>query len=119
MVRPRMRLLRLRSWPVVGSTARWWGELGHTIILLMPITSNPVVRIRLHPSFFRRRTTRGYSYLQFFIDGPIVEVAVLVFIEHIDDMRVGCPDNMVVNDYFVLINGNRLACLIIAGLKDI
>ena len=73
----------------------------------------------MHPSFFRRRTTRGYSYLQFFIYGSIVEVAVLVFIEHIDDMRVGCPDNMVVNDYFVLINGNRLACLIIAGLKDI
>jgi len=114
-----MRLLRLLSWPVVGPTARWWGELGHTIILLIPITSYPVVRIRLHPSFFWRRTTRGNSYLQFFIYGSIVEVAEVVLIENIDDMRVGGPDNMVVNDYFVLINGNRLACLIIAGLKDI
>lgn len=44
---------------------------------------------------------------------------MFILVQDINDMRIIGTDDMVVNDDLVLINFYRLACLIVAGFKDI
>ena len=100
--------------------AAWRGrQLGHPIILLTAITSNPVVRIRLHTPFFWHRSSLGYPDLKLFISWSVVEVAVFVLIEDVNDVRIVGADYVIVDDYLVLIYRDRLPCFIIAALKDV
>ena len=118
-VRWRVRLFRRLSWTIVRPAA-WRGrQLGHPIILLTAITSNPVVRIRLHTPFFWHRSSLGYPDLKLFISWSVVEVAVFVLVEDVNDVRIVGADYMIVDDYLVLIDGDRLPCFIITAFKDV
>ena len=114
-----VRLLRRLSWTIVRAAAWRRRQLGHPIILLTAITSNPVVRIRLHTPFFWHRSSLGYPDLKLFISWSVVEVAVFVLIEDVNDVRIVGADYMIVDDYLVLIYFDRLPCFIIAALKDV
>ena len=100
--------------------AAWWGrQLGHPIILLTAITSKPVIRIRLHTPFFWHRSSLGDSDFQLFIRWPVVEVTVFILVQDVNDVRIVGADYMIVDDYLVLIYGDRLPCFIIAAFKDV
>ena len=115
----RVRLFRRLSWTIVRPAAWRRRQLGHPIILLTAITSNPVVRIRLHTPFFWHWSSLGYPDFELFISRSVVEVAVLVLVEDVDDVRIVGADYMIVDDYLVLIYGDRLPCFIIAAFKDV
>lgn len=115
----RIRLFRRLSWTIVRPTAWRRRQLGHPIILLTAITSNPVVRIRLHTPFFWHRSSLGYPDLKLFISWSVVEVAVFVLVEDVNDVRIVGADYMIVDDYLVLIDGDRLPCFIITAFKDV
>ena len=57
--------------------------------------------------------------LQLIISGVIVQIAVLVFIENIYDMRVCCPDNVIIDHNFVFVNNNWIVTPIVTLFKDI
>lgn len=57
--------------------------------------------------------------LQFIISGVIVQIAVLIFIENIYDMRVVCPDNVIIDHNFVFVDNNWIVTLIVTLFKDI
>ena len=118
-VRWRVSLLRRLSWTIVRPAAWRRRQLGHPIILLTPITSNPVVRIRLHTPFFWHRSSLGDPDFELFINRSVVEVAVLVLVEDVNDVRIVGADYMIVDDYLVLIYRDRLPCFIIAAFKDV
>ena len=118
-VRWRVRLFRRLSWTIVRPAAWRRRQLGHPIILLTAITSKPVIRIRLHTPFFWHRSSLGYPDLELFISWSVVEVAVFVLIEDVNDVRIVGADYMIVDDYLVLIYFDRLPCFIIAALKDV
>ena len=61
----------------------------------------------------------GYPDLKLFISWSVVEVAVFVLIEDVNDVRIVGADYMIVDDYLVLIYFDRLPCFIIAALKDV
>jgi hypothetical protein len=73
----------------------------------------------VHSSFLRHRGSLGNADFELLIYGPVVEVAVLELVEHVDDVRIVGANNVIVDDYLVLIDCNRLAGLIIACLKDV
>ena len=54
-----------------------------------------------------------------FIGRPVVEVAVLVLVEDVNDVRIVGADYVIVDDYLVLIYRDRLPCFIITALKDV
>ena len=115
----RVRLFRRLSWTIVRPAA-WRGrQLGHPIILLTAITSNPVVRIWLHTPFFWHRSSLSDPDFKLFIGRPVVEVAVLVLVEDVNDVRIVGADYVIVDDYLVLIYRDRLPCFIITALKDV
>ena len=114
-----VRLLRRLSWTIVRAAAWRRRQLGHPIILLTAITSKPVIRIRLHTPFFWHRSSLGDSDFQLFIRWPVVEVTVLILVQDVNDVRIVGADYMIVDDYLVLIYGDRLPCFIIAAFKDV
>ena len=114
-----VRLLRRLSWTIVRAAAWRRRQLGHPIILLTAITSNPVVRIRLHTPFFWHRSSLGDSDFQLFIRWPVVEVTVFILVEDVNDVRIVGADYMIVDDYLVLIYFDRLPCFIITAFKDV
>ena len=114
-----VRLLRRLSWTIVRAAAWRRRQLGHPIILLTAITSKPVIRIRLHTPFFWHRSSLGDSDFQLFIRWPVVEVTVFILVEDVNDVWIVGADYMIVDDYLVLIYGDRLPCFIIAAFKDV
>ena len=114
-----VRLLRRLSWTIVRAAAWRRRQLGHPIILLTAITSKPVIRIRLHTPFFWHRSSLGDSDFQLFIRWPVVEVTVFILVQDVNDVRIVGADYMIVDDYLVLIYGDRLPCFIIAAFKDV
>ena len=114
-----VRLLRRLSWTIVRAAAWRRRQLGHPIILLTAITSKPVIRIRLHTPFFWHRSSLGDSDFQLFIRWPVVEVTVFILVEDVNDVRIVGADYMIVDDYLVLIDGDRLPCFIITAFKDV
>ena len=114
-----MRLLRRLSWTIVRAAAWRRRQLGHPIILLTAITSKPVIRIRLHTPFFWHRSSLGDSDFQLFIRWPVVEVTVFILVQDVNDVRIVGADYMIVDDYLVLIYGDRLPCFIITAFKDV
>ena len=61
----------------------------------------------------------GYPDLKLFISWSVVQVAVFVLIEDVNDVRIVGADYMIVDDYLVLIDGDRLPCFIITAFKDV
>lgn len=57
--------------------------------------------------------------LEFIISGLIVEIAVLIFIENIYDMRVVSPDNVIIDHNLVFVNNNWIVTTIVTLFKDI
>jgi len=114
-----VRLLRRLSWTIVRAAAWRRRQLGHPIILLTAITSKPVIRIRLHTPFFWHRSSLGDSDFQLFIRWPVVEVTVFILVQDVNDVWIVGADYMIVDDYLVLIYGDRLPCFIIAAFKDV
>ena len=57
--------------------------------------------------------------LELVIRGVIVQITVLIFIENIYDMRVVCPDNMIIDHNFVFVNNNWIVAAIVTLFKDI
>ena len=49
----------------------------------------------------------------------VVKVAVLILVKNINDVRVSCPDDVVINHNFVFVNNNWIVASIVCVSKDI
>ena len=57
--------------------------------------------------------------LQFIIHRFVIKIAVLIFVQHINNVRVVSSDDVIIDDDLVFIDNDRVVQLVVAVLQDV